>query len=193
MDRNGYSLRADRLRPGTFTLKNLARRLLGTATVIYIQAETAPEEDEDLEADEIDEDEIEAKQKGKALIPISPGLRIPFVLLHLFPPKVIPRVSSLTSPMLRLGAIGNFSFVDKKTGNAAKPNNPSLNLSNLANVPLLKANKVGDPVQMKCWHKTMKKYMLRGKVTAFETQPLLEIDSQEKVQKIADRLQSFGK
>ena len=55
MEREGFSVKGERLRSGTFTVKNLTRRLLASVTTIYVKDIGA--EDEPPEDDETDEPE----------------------------------------------------------------------------------------------------------------------------------------
>ena len=45
---------------------------------------------------------------------------------------------------------------------------------------------------MRCWKPSrMRKFKLRGRLVGFETRRLLEIDSQEKIQELAEHLIGF--
>ncbi len=190
MERAGYTTKGERLRSGTFTVGNLTRRLLATAMVVYIKGAGAGEDT--LEEDEQDDDEQDTEKAGKAEVSISEKMRIPFVQVSLFAPRTIPSVRTLSSPMLYLGALGGLSFVDKKTGGPAKPESPALAISNLANIPLRGAKKKGDAIEVPCWGPgRMKKFKLRGQLVGFEARRLLEIDSQERIQELAERLIGF--
>ncbi len=184
MERSGYTSKAERLRPGTFTTKNLTRRLLATATIVYAKAQGAAEEF--LEDDEAEEEELEVAKSGKEEILITPDLRIPFVHISLYAPRVIPSVSNLTSPAIQYGAVGQLSFLERRTNEPASPNSPSLSLSNLANIRFQSAKKINDQVSVPCYRpKRMKKYKLVGQLVGFENQRLLDIDSQEKIRQIS--------
>ncbi len=190
MERLGYSAKAERLRSGTFTVKNLSRRLLAVANVIYVegvgQADEAPDEDKP------DEDQVETEKAGKEEVSIHDGLKIPFVHVSLFTPNTIPSVGTLSPPMVYFGAIGNMSFVEKKSGKPAEPESPVMTLTNLANVPLKTARKKGDQIRMPCWQPSrMRKYKMEAKLVGFGSQRLLEIDTQEKIRAIADKLVGF--
>ena len=192
MERMGYTAKAERLRSGTFTIRNLPRRLLATATVIYVKG--IGESDDEIDDDEPDEDEDSAatEKAGKAEVSITKGLQIPFVHLALFPPKSIPSARTLTSPTLHIGAIGEMSFIEKKSGNPATPESPALSMSSLANIRMGSARRQGDRVTIPCWRPSrMKKYKMAGKLTGFESVKLLEIDSQEKISAIAEKLTAF--
>ena len=94
--------------------------------------------------------------------------------------------------MLYRGALGSLSFIDKKTGGPAKPESPALAISNLANIPLRGARKKGDAIAVACWSPgRMKKFKLKGQLVGFEDRRLLEIDSQERIQELAERLIGF--
>lgn len=194
MTRAGYSLKAERLRSGTFTAKNLYRRLLATATVVYLKG-IGPE-DEGLDEEEPDDlendEELDADKAGKAEVAYSKGLKIPFVNISLFPPKTMPSANTLSSPMLRMGALGDIALIEKKTGQPATPDSPVLSLTDLAQMPLKPTIKKGDIIRMNCWRpKKMKKYKMEGKLIGLESQKLLEIDSQEKIKKISETLIAF--
>jgi len=110
MEREGFATKGERLRSGTFTVKNLSRRLLATATVIYIGGIGDDEEIVDDDELEGDEEDIATSKLGKAEIAITPELRIPFVHIALFEPNTIPTARTLESPTLCVGAIGDMSF-----------------------------------------------------------------------------------
>lgn len=193
MERVGFSAKAERLRSGTFTVKNLSRRLLASATVIYIRGVGDDEEivdDEELENE--DDEEVVSAKLGKAELAITPGLHIPFAHIALFEPKTIPTARTLDSPTLCIGAIGDMSFVDKKTGQPAEPDSPVMTLSNLANIRLKSKHKPGDSIRINVGKPArMKKYRLVGKIIGFESMRLLEFDSQEKIRSLADKLATF--
>ena len=114
--------------------------------------------------------------------------------LFLFSPNTIPSVRTLESPQLLLGALGNMRFVDKKTGQPGNLESPSLALSNLVQVPVSPGSKVGDTVRVDCWRpKAMRRYKLEATLVGFEARRLLEIDAEEKIGEIADKLAEFCK
>lgn len=190
MERSGYNAKSERLRSGTFTIKDLSRRLLATAMVIYVKG--VGQSDDDLDEDDNEIDEVNEKL-SKTEVPITDALRIPFVQVSLFVPRTIPSVRTLTSPMLHLGAVGKPVFFDKKTGKPAKPENPVLSLSSLSNIRLGNAKKAGDIVKIPCSRPSrMRKYKMEAKLIGYEGQRLLEIDSQEKIRSIADQLVAFA-
>ena len=192
MERAAFDAKAERLRSGTFTTTNLTRRLLATATVIYVKGIEQTDDDEEEDADE--GNEVETTKTAKKEIPITANLKIPFVQVSLFQPRLIPSVHTLTSPMLYLGVVGDLSFIEKKTGEVAKPNSPALSLSNLANIRLgqISKRKKGGDVIIPCWRPArMKKYKLLGKLIGFEGRRLLEIDTQERVGEISGALISL--
>ena len=190
MERAGYATKSDRLRSGTFTMRNLTRRLLATAMVVYAKGVGSEDTlDDDEEQDDEDQD---TEKGGKAEISIQEATRIPFVQISLFAAKTIPSVRTLSSPMLYCGAMGDLTFVDKKTGAPAKPESPALTISNLANIRLGGAPKQGDAIEVRCGKPSrMRRYKLRGRLVGFETRRLLEIDSQEKIQELAEHLIGF--
>jgi hypothetical protein len=186
MERSGFAMKAERLRSGTFTTKNLTRRLLATATVIYVKGAGQAEEALDDEEPEEEEEDTKASKKEVAITSL---MQLPFIQIALFTPRTIPSVRTLTSPTLYLGAVGGWSFVDKNTEKPANPESPVLALSNLANIRLGSAHKKGDVVTIPCWRPSkMRKYRLEGKLVGFESMKLLEIDSQEKIAKISETL-----
>lgn len=190
MERMGYTAKAERLRSGTFIVKNLSRRLLAAANVIYVRG--IGQIDDALEEDEPEEEDVEAEKAGKKEVPIHDGLKIPFVHIALFTPKTIPSVRTLSSPLMHFGAIGDMSFVEKKTRKPAKPESPVMTLTDLANVPLKTARKKGDKIRIPCWGPSrMRKCKMEAKLVCFESQRLLEIDTQEKIRAIADKLVGF--
>ena len=192
MERAGFSAKSERLRSGTFTVKNLSRRLLATAMVIYIRGVTDDEESADDEDVEIEEEDIASAKLGKTELAITPDLCIPFAHIALFEPKTIPTARTLVSPTLTIGAIGEMSFVEKRTGDAASPESPVMTLSNLANIPLKSKHKLGDSIRLNVWKPArMKKFKLAAKLVNFEKSRLLEIDSQEKIRGIAERLAAY--
>ncbi len=192
MERSGFSAKGERLRPGTQSITNLSRRLLGTATVIYVRGiaepEDAMEEDESSEEEEFDTGKL-----GKEELPITSDLRIPFVHISLFDPKVIPTARTLASPSLCIGAIGDMSFVEKRSGEPASPDSPVMSLSNLANIRVKSTHKLGDRIRMNVWKPArMKKYKLLGKLVGFDKSRLLEVDSQEKIRALAEKLVAYS-
>ena len=191
MERLGYPASEERLRSGTFGIRNLPRRLLASAMVMFVKSidDTAgddePEEQPENEGDEI-------AKAGKQELTITPDLRIPFVSLFLFSPNTIPSVRTLESPQLLLGALGNMRFVEKKTGEPSSLESPSLALSNLVQAPVSPGSKVGDTVRVGCWRpKAMRRYKLEATLVGFEAHRLLEIDAEEKIGEIADKLTAF--
>jgi hypothetical protein len=184
--------KAERLRPGTFTTKNLVRRLPATITTIYIpriQEEDVEDEEEEEEGDEGDESGDTSTKLAKKEIQITSDLKIPFSCIWLFEPRKIPTASSLASPLLLSGVISNMTFVDKKTEETATSESHSLSLSNLVQLPIKDGNKKDSVVSMNCWRpKVMKRYRLRAKLLEFASQPLLEIDSQEKIRQVAQKI-----
>jgi len=193
MERQGYLTKTERLRSGTFTMRNLPRRLLATATVLYFRGSGAHDEGmEDVEA-ELDVDIAPSAKKKETEITISKDLRIPFVCVWLFRPNAIPAARTLSSPLLLMGALGDMAFLDKRTGQPVVPDSPVLALSNLAQVPVSPASKVRDVFTQGCWSpRRMGKYKLQGRFVRFESQKLLQIDSQEKIRALAEKVARFG-
>lgn len=191
LERAGFTAKGERLRSGTFTTNNLSRRLLASATTVYVKG-IGPD-DEEPEDDEPDEGGADGSMKtGKEEVPITEGLVIPFATVSLFTPRTIPSVTTLSSPLLIIGALGDMSFVEKKTGNPGTPETPVMSLSNLANMPVGQAKKQGDRIIMNCWRpKRMNKFKMQGKCVGFQKIRLLEIDSHEKIASIASTLVSF--
>jgi len=187
----GFTGKAERLRSGTATSKNLSRRILASATMIFFK-DIADEEDEE-EVDD-DEGEFDTKKSGKLELVITNSLCVPFVQVSLFPPREIPSVNTLSSPTLLMGVLGKMSFIDKGTGKRANPSSPVMAISNLQNIQISSKKKVGDTVHLNCWKPaSMKKYKLEAKLVGFESKRLLEIDSQEKIKEIADKLAKLCK
>ena len=191
MERLGYTASEERLRSGTFGISNLPRRLLASAMVMFVKGiDDTTEDDEPEEEPENEGGEI--AKAGKQDLTITPDLRIPFVSLFLFTPKTIPSVRTLASPQLLLGALGNMRFVEKKTGQPSNLESPSLALSNLVQVPVSPGSKVGDTLRVGCWRpKAMRRFKLEAALVGFESRRLLEMDSQEKIGEIADKLAAF--
>lgn len=192
MERAGFSAKGERLRSGTFTIKNLSRWLLATATVIYTKGvgdEEGIVDDDELEGEEED---IATAKLGKAEMAITPDLRVPFVHIALFEPNTIPTARTLESPTLCVGALGEMSFLDKKTGEAASPDSPVMTLSNLANIHPKAKHKQGGSIRLNVWKPArMKKFKLAAKLLGCEKSRLLEIDSQEKTRGIAENLVAY--
>ena len=191
MERKGYPSSEERLRSGTFGIRNLPRRLLASAMVMFVKdTDDAAEDDE---PDEEPENEgVEAAKVGKKKLTITRDLKIPFVSLFLFTPKTIPSVQTLESPQLLLGAAGNMRFLEKRTGQPSNMESPSLALSNLVQIPVAPDSKVGDAVRVDCWRpKAMRKYNLEATLIGFESHRLLELDTEEKIGEIADKLAAF--
>lgn len=177
-----------RMRSGTFSYTNLTRRLLATATIMYFQ----DADDQEVDEEDLPEEGEEEEKVGKRSIAIDPTLRIPFVTVWLFRPNTIPSLHNLASPQLLVGAIGKFSFRDKRTQQEAKPEKPELALSNLAQLSPKLNSAVGEHLSMSCWRPSaMRKYSLDAEVLELEKLRLLEVDSEEKIRAIAGKLASF--
>jgi hypothetical protein len=189
-----FPIRAERLRPGAFTTKNLVRRLPATITTIYIpriDAEESEDEEEEDEAEDEEETDETSKSLAKKDILITRELKIPFACVWLFEPKKIPTATNLKSPQLLSGVFSDMNFVDKKTGEAATGDSHLLSLSNLVQLAVKDGYRKDRVLTMNCWRpKPMKRYKLRAKLSDFTSQPLLEIDSHEKIRQLASRIAS---
>lgn len=185
MEKNGYSLKAERLRPGTMYIKNLTRRLLGSAMVLY--AKGAGMEDEGLEDEDIEDVESEELEDGE--VSLSESAKIPFAMVWLFGGHSIPTADSLNSPLFITGTLGNFSFFDKKSDELTRLDDPVLSINNLVQVRVKPSQKVHDKILQNCWKpKRMKRYRLEAELLNLTSYRLLEIDSQEKIRNIAQEL-----
>ena len=190
MERGGYVAKAERLRSGTVSVKNLSRRILATATVIYIKG--IEQAEESVDEDEADDDDVDTEKVGKLELAITESLYIPFVKVSLFPPRTIPSARTLSSPTLFMGALGKMSFLDRGTDQPTSPDSPVMSISNLANIRIPSATKKGDRVRVSCWSpKRMKKYKLEATLVGFESQQLLGIDTQEKIREVSNKLIGF--
>ena len=123
MERLGYPASEERLRSGTFGIRNLPRRLLASAMVMFVKSIDDTAEDDEPE-EEPENEGGEVVKAGKQELTITPDLKIPFVSLFLFSPNTIPSVRTLKSPQLLLGAVGNMRFVEKKTGQPSNLESP---------------------------------------------------------------------
>lgn len=194
MERQGFASKAERLRSGTFTVKNLTRRLLASVSIMYIK-DSAPlggvVEEEDIEDDD---DGLDDTEKGKDTdISIHRDMILPLLTVHLFKPKTIPTSHALTSPELLIGAIGNIEFVDRKTGKASESVSHNIGLSNLGQIYLKPDSPIGGTLGIRCGKpKSMRTYKLQAKILSFESIKLLEIDSQEKIKDIAQKLSGYA-
>jgi len=193
MQAYGFTAKAERLRSGTFTVKNLTRRLLATISVMYIKSADEPEETEEAEEPEEEEaNDLEEKAGKDTDITITSATKVAMVTLHLFTPKTIPSAHTLSSPLLLTGVLSNFEFVDKKNGQPVRNSEQVIGLANLGQITLKTDNKVGASLGIRCWKpKSMRKNKLQGTLIGFDARPLLEIDSQSKIKDIADRLVSY--
>jgi len=187
MEREGFAVKTERLRSGTVTVKNLTRRLLANISVMYIKDSA-----DLIDIDEEDEDEgveIEEITKKDTDVTITKETQIPLLTIHLFTPRAMPTAHTLSSPLLLVGAIGDLQFVDKKTGEAANPDSNTIGLSNLGQIYLKPENKIGTQAGIRCWKpRKMRNFKVQGKIIGFESMKLLELDSQEKIKKIAKTL-----
>jgi len=189
MERAGFSGKTERLRSGTATTKNLTRRLLATATTMYIKDSSGLEQGDDEQELEDEEDNDEGKKVNDTDVNITKETKIPLITLHLFEPRIIPTAHTLSSPELLIGCISNFEFVDRKTEEPSKANSNTIGLSNLGQIHLKPKSRVGNMLKVHCWKpKTMRAYRIQCKVTGFESINLLEIDSQDKIKAIAKKL-----
>lgn len=190
MEREGFAVKAERLRSGTFTVKNLTRRLLATASAMYIKdsAKLA-----DIDEEEEDEGiEIEEKHGKDTDVTIARDTKIPLLTIHMFNPRTIPAAHTLSSPLLLIGAIGDMQFVDRKTDKVSTEDSHTIGLSNLGQIYLKPGNQVGSPVGIRCWKpKNMRNFKIQGKLIGFESIKLLEMDSQDKIKEIAKKLVGY--
>ncbi len=192
MKRLGFTDKGERLLAGTFAVKNLARRLLASVTVMYIRGTEELEDGADDGIEEDMEEGDESEKPGKQEVPIVDGLRIPFLHISLFEPNTIPTRKTMSSPSLCLGAIGDLGFEDKKDGQSARPVSPVVALTNLAHLRIRDDYAIGRALRQNIWKPSkMKKYRLVGKLVHFEKSQLLEFDSQEKIKAIAEQLDGF--
>lgn len=190
MEREGFAVKTERLRSGTFTVKNLTRRLLATASVMYIKGSTKLT---DIEEEEEDEGaEIEEKHGKDTDVTIARDTKIPLLTIHTFNPKTIPTAHTLSSPLLLIGAISDMQFVDWKTGKVSTEDSHTIGLSNLGQIHLKPGNQVGSSVGIRCWKpKNMRNFKIVGKLIGFESIKLLEIDSQDKIKEVAAKLAGY--
>lgn len=190
MEREGFAIKTERLRSGTFIVKNLTRRLLATASVMYIKDSAKLGEIDEEEEDE--GVEIGEKPSKDTDVTITKDTKIPLLTIHMFNPRTIPTAHTLSSPLLLIGAIGDLEFADKKTGKISDANSHTIGLSNLGQIQLKPDNKVGSPAGIQCWKpKKMRNFKVQGKLIGFESMKLLETDSQEKIKQIAQTLVSY--
>jgi len=190
MERAGFAVKAERLRSGTFTLKNLTRRLLATASVIYIKDSGKLGEVDEEEEDE--GAEIEGKPSKDTDVTITGETKIPLLTIHLFNPKTIPTTHTLSSPRLLIGAIGNMQFIHRRTGEISTADSHPIGLSNLGQILLKPGSQVGQHTGIRCWKpKKMQAYKLQGKLIGFESMKLFEIDSQDKIKQIGAKLAGY--
>ena len=190
MERKGFAIKTERLRSGTFTVKNLTRRLLATASIMYIKDSARPA---DIDEEEEDEGiEIEEKHAKDTDITIVRDTKIPLLTIHMFNPRTIPTAHMLSSPLLLIGAIGYMQFVDKKTDKVSTEDSHTIGLSNLGQIYLKPDNQVGSPLGIRCWKpKNMRNFKIVGKLIGFESIKLLEIDSQDEIKQIAAKLAGY--
>ncbi len=190
MERAGFAIKNERLRSGTFAVKNLTRRMLATASIMYIRDNAKLGEIDDEEEDE--SAEMEGKPAKDTDVTITKDSKIPLLTIHLFNPKTIPTAHTLSSPLLLIGAIGNMQFINKKTNEVSNAESQTIGLSNLGQIQLKSGNKVGSPIGIRCWKpKKMRNYKIVGKLIGFESLKLLEIDSQDKIKQIAAKLAKY--
>ena len=190
MERAGFAVKNERLRSGTFAVKNLTRRLLATASIMYIRDNAKFGEIDDEEEDE--STEMEGKPAKDTDVTITKDSKIPLLTIHLFNPKTIPTAHTLSSPLLLIGAIGNMQFLDRKTDGVSPAESHTIGLSNLGQIQLKPGNQVGSSLGIRCWKpKKMRNYKIVGKLIGFESLKLLEIDSQDKIKQIAAKLAKY--
>lgn len=192
MERAGFFTKIERLRSGTFTVKNLTRRLLASASIMYIKDAAGVDETEDEEVADEEELELEEKHGKDTDVTITKEMVIPLLTLHLFTPRTIPTAHTLSSPELLIGAIADIKFIDRKTGTVFDMASHTMGLSNFGQIYLKPNNQIGNTLGVRCWKpKSMRNYKVQGKLIAFENLKLLEIDTQEKIRDIAKKLSGF--
>jgi len=190
MEREGFAVKTERLRSGTFTVKNLTRRLLATISVMYIKDSAKLGEIDEEEED--DGGESEEKASKDTDVTVTKDTKIPLLTVHMFNPRTIPTAHTLSSPLLLIGAIGELQFLDRKTGMVSDADSHTIGLSNLGQLHLKPGNKVGSSTGIRCSKpKKMRVFKVQGKLIGFESMKLLEIDSQEKIKKIAQTLTGY--
>lgn len=190
MEREGFAVKTERLRSGTFTVKNLTRRLLATASIMYIKDSARPA---DIDEEEEDEGiEIVEKDAKDTDVAVTRNTKIPLLTIHMFNPRTIPTAHTLSSPLLLIGAIGDMQFVDKKTDKVSTEDSHTIGLSNLGQIYLKPGNQVGGPVGIRCWKpKNMRNFKIVGKLIGFKSIKLFEMDSQDKIKQIAAKLAGY--
>lgn len=190
MEREGFAVKTERLRSGTFTVKNLTRRMLASVSVMYIKDSAKLT---DIEEEEEDEGiEIEEKHGKDTDVTITKDTKIPLLTIHIFKPRTIPTAHTLSSPLLLIGAIGDMQFADKKTGEVSKEDSHTIGLSNLGQIHLKPGNQAGSSIGIRCWKpKSMRNLKILGKLIGFESIKLLEIDSQDKIKQFAAKLAGY--
>ncbi|MCK4819349.1 hypothetical protein KA005_26490, partial [bacterium] len=132
MERAGFAIKNERLRSGTFAVKNLTRRMLATASIMYIRDNAKFGEIDDEEEDE--STEMEGKPAKDTDVTITKDSKIPLLTIHLFNPATIPTAHTLSSPLLLIGAIGNMQFLDRKTDEVSPAESHTIGLSNLGQI-----------------------------------------------------------
>lgn len=190
MEREGFAVKTERLRSGTFTVKNLTRRLLATASIMYIKDSARPA---DIDEEEEDEGiEIVEKDAKDTDVTIMRNTKIPLLTIHMFNPKTIPTAHTLSSPLLLIGAISDIQFANRRTGEFSTEESHTIGLSNLGQILLKPGYQVGSTIGISCWKpKSMRNFKIVGKLIAFESIKLFEIDSQDKIKQIAAKLAGF--
>ena len=190
MEREGFAVKTERLRSGTFTVKNLTRRMLASVSIMYIKDSAKLT---DIEEEEEDEGiEIEEKHGKDTDVTITKDTKIPLLTIHIFKPRTIPTAHTLSSPLLLIGAIGDMQFADKKTGEVSKEDSHTIGLSNLGQIHLKPGNQAGSSIGIRCWKpKSMRNLKIVGKLIGFESIKLLEIDSQDKIKQFAAKLAGY--
>lgn len=192
MERKGFAVKTERLRSGTFTVKNLTRRLLATASIMYIKDSARPADIDEEEEEEDEGIEIVEKDAKDTDVDVTRNTKIPLLTIHMFNPRTIPTAHTLSSPLLLIGAIGDIHFADKRTGEFSTEDSHTIGLSNLGQILLKPGNQVGSTIGIRCWKpKKMHNFKIVGKLIGFESVKLLEIDSQDKIKQIAAKLAGY--
>ena len=144
-------------------------------------------EEEGFEEEEIEEiEETELKKDNE--LTLSESTKVPFALVWLYPSRTIPTFENLSSPLFITGVLGNFKFMDKRSGEYVKIEDPNLSISNLVQIRVKPSHKAHDKIIQNCWKpKKMKKYKVEAELLSFNSCRLLEIDSHEKILKMVEK------
>ena len=191
MEKKGYPSSEERPKVGYVWHSQSTCRLLASAMVMFVKdTDDAAEDDE---PDEEPENEgVEAAKVGKKELTITRDLKIPFVSLFLFTPKTIPSVQTLESPQLLLVAAGTCASLRRGRGSRATWSRPRWHSVISCRFPSLPTAKSGMLSALTARRlKAMRKYNLEATLIGFESHRLLELDTEEKIGEIADKLAAF--